>query len=60
MVEEGNTYRLRKLTKDVDDNAVIYVDQSVMNVLKWQRATPEGGAETTPPGMGGQWSRVRL
>lgn len=23
--------------KDGDDNAVIYVDQSVMNVLKWQR-----------------------
>ncbi|GAA2646789.1 hypothetical protein [Streptomyces lunalinharesii] len=35
VVEEGNTYRLRKLTKDA--NAVIYVDQSVMNVLKWQR-----------------------
>ncbi|MGQ5640321.1 MULTISPECIES: hypothetical protein [unclassified Streptomyces] len=36
VVEEGNTYRLRKLTKDGDDNALIYVDQSVMNVLKWQ------------------------
>ncbi|MEU6996067.1 hypothetical protein ABZ953_36120 [Streptomyces sp. NPDC046465] len=36
-VEEGNTYRLRKLTKDGDANAVIYVDQSVMNVLKWQK-----------------------
>ncbi|MET7906391.1 tyrosine-type recombinase/integrase [Streptomyces sp. NPDC005355] len=28
VVEEGNTYRLRKLTKDGDDNAVIYVDQA--------------------------------
>jgi integrase len=37
VVEEGNTYRLRKLTKDGDDNAVIYVDQAVMNVLKWQK-----------------------
>ncbi|WP_282205252.1 tyrosine-type recombinase/integrase [Kitasatospora fiedleri] len=37
VVEEGNTYRLRKLTKDGDDNAVIYVDQALMNVLKWQR-----------------------
>ncbi|MEU7427669.1 hypothetical protein [Streptomyces sp. NPDC040750] len=37
VVEEGNTYRLRKLTKDGDDNALIYVDQSVMNVLKWQK-----------------------
>ncbi|MFE3945846.1 tyrosine-type recombinase/integrase [Streptomyces sp. NPDC059118] len=37
VVEEGNAYRLRKLTKDGDNNARIYVDQSVMNVLKWQR-----------------------
>ncbi|MQS38377.1 site-specific integrase [Streptomyces katsurahamanus] len=37
VVEEGNTHRLRKLTKDGDDNAVIYVDQSVMDVLKRQR-----------------------
>ncbi|WP_351235130.1 hypothetical protein [Streptomyces sp. NPDC002133] len=37
VVEEGNTYRLRKLTKDGDDNALIYVDQAVMNVLKWQK-----------------------
>ncbi|MER5691725.1 tyrosine-type recombinase/integrase [Streptomyces mirabilis] len=37
VVEEGNTYRLRKLTKEGDDNALIYVDQSVMNVLKWQK-----------------------
>ncbi|MFI2619348.1 tyrosine-type recombinase/integrase [Streptomyces sp. NPDC018584] len=36
VVEEGNTYRLRKLTKDGDDNALIYVDQALMNVLKWQ------------------------
>lgn len=38
VVEEGNTYRLRKLTKDGDANAIIYVDQSVMNVLKRQKA----------------------
>ncbi|MFD8611956.1 hypothetical protein [Streptomyces sp. NPDC059631] len=37
MVEEANTYRLRKLTKDGDDNVVIYVDQSVINVLKWRK-----------------------
>ncbi|ARX82331.1 hypothetical protein SMD44_01741 [Streptomyces alboflavus] len=37
VVEEGNSYRLRKLTKDGDDNALIYVDQSVMNILKWQK-----------------------
>ncbi|MFD6437518.1 hypothetical protein [Streptomyces venezuelae] len=37
VVEEGNTYRLRKLTKDGDDNALTYLDQSVMNVLKWQK-----------------------
>ncbi|MCX4540386.1 hypothetical protein [Streptomyces sp. NBC_01565] len=37
VVEEGNTYRLRKLTKDGDDNAIICVDQALMNVLKWQK-----------------------
>jgi integrase len=37
VVEEGNTYRLRKLTKDGDDNAIIYVDRALMNVLKWQK-----------------------
>ncbi|MBH1936641.1 hypothetical protein I5Q34_20570 [Streptomyces sp. AV19] len=43
VVEEGNEYRLRKLTKDGDDNAVIYVDQSVMNVLKWQKRRQDAG-----------------
>ncbi|MFJ7907534.1 tyrosine-type recombinase/integrase [Kitasatospora sp. NPDC096204] len=38
VVEEGNSYRLRKLTKDGDDDAVIYVDQALLNVLKWQKA----------------------
>lgn len=28
VVEEGNTYRLRKRTKDGDDTAIIYVDQA--------------------------------
>lgn len=37
VVEEGNTHRLRKLTKDGDANAVVYVDQCVMNVLTWQK-----------------------
>ncbi|MFB7473221.1 tyrosine-type recombinase/integrase [Kitasatospora sp. NPDC056184] len=36
VVEEGNTFRLRKLTKDGDDNAVIYVDQGLLKVLRWQ------------------------
>jgi integrase len=34
VVEEGNTFRHRALTKDGDDGATIYVDQSVMSVLK--------------------------
>jgi integrase len=37
VVEEGSTFRLRRLTKDGDDNALIYVDQAVMNVLKLQK-----------------------
>ncbi|WP_344635792.1 tyrosine-type recombinase/integrase [Kitasatospora cystarginea] len=37
VVEEGNTFRLRRLTKDGDGGAVIYVDQAVMNVLKRQK-----------------------
>ncbi|MCM2390339.1 tyrosine-type recombinase/integrase [Streptomyces albipurpureus] len=37
VVEVGNTFLLRRLPKDGDDNARIYVDQSVMNVLKRQR-----------------------
>ncbi|GAA0455582.1 tyrosine-type recombinase/integrase [Streptomyces stramineus] len=36
VVEEGKTYRLRKLTKEGEDDAVIYVDQSLMDVLRWQ------------------------
>ncbi|MFJ4791911.1 tyrosine-type recombinase/integrase [Kitasatospora purpeofusca] len=37
VVEEGNTFRHRPLTKDGDDAASIYVDQAVMSVLKRQR-----------------------
>ncbi|BAJ32376.1 hypothetical protein KSE_66170 [Kitasatospora setae KM-6054] len=37
VVEEGSSFRLRRLTKDGDHNAVIYVDQAVMNVLKRQK-----------------------
>ncbi|MFE5853719.1 hypothetical protein ACFQ61_10960 [Streptomyces sp. NPDC056500] len=45
VVEEGNTYRLRKLTKDGDDNAIIYVDQALMNVLKWQKERQDAERE---------------
>ncbi|WP_335939344.1 tyrosine-type recombinase/integrase [Streptomyces sp. PTD5-9] len=39
VVEVGNKSVLRRLTKDGDDNAIIYVDQALMNVLKtqWER-----------------------
>ncbi|MFK0044494.1 tyrosine-type recombinase/integrase [Streptomyces sp. NPDC090741] len=49
VVEEGNTYRLRKLTKDGDADAVIYVDQSVMNVLKWQGERQQAERERLGP-----------
>ncbi|WP_146610496.1 MULTISPECIES: hypothetical protein [unclassified Streptomyces] len=52
LAEEGNTYRLRKLTKDGDDNAVIYVGQSVMNVLKWQRERQNAERER----LGSAWA----
>lgn len=39
------TYRLRKLTKDGDDNAIIYVDQGLMNVLKWQKERQDAERE---------------
>ncbi|MFI9258176.1 hypothetical protein ACIGT4_10705 [Streptomyces sioyaensis] len=52
VVEEGNTYRLRKLTKDGDANAVIYVDQSVMNVLKWQKERQDAERER----LGSAWT----
>ncbi|MGS2591383.1 hypothetical protein [Streptomyces hebeiensis] len=45
VVGEGNTYRLRKLTKDGDDNAIIYVDQALMNVLKWQKERQDAERE---------------
>ncbi|MFJ6123792.1 tyrosine-type recombinase/integrase [Streptomyces griseoviridis] len=51
VVEEGNTYRLRKLTKDGDDNAIIYVDQALMNVLKWQRERQQAEKEQ----LGERW-----
>ncbi|MEU6402406.1 hypothetical protein [Streptomyces sp. NPDC046985] len=47
----GDTYRLRKLTEDGDDNAVIYVDQSVMNVLKWQKQRQDAERER----LGSAW-----
>ncbi|GAA2133258.1 hypothetical protein GCM10009760_09240 [Kitasatospora kazusensis] len=52
VVEEGNTFRLRRLTKDGDDNAVIYVDQAVMNVLKWQRERQQAEMER----LGAEWN----
>ncbi|PNE32649.1 hypothetical protein AF335_19220 [Streptomyces eurocidicus] len=36
VVEEGNSFRLRKLTKDGDDEAIIYVDAAFLSVLWWQ------------------------
>ncbi|MFF5720629.1 tyrosine-type recombinase/integrase [Streptomyces buecherae] len=41
VVEEGNTFRLRRLTKDGDDKAVIYVDQSLLAILRWQKQRQE-------------------
>ncbi|WP_236246510.1 tyrosine-type recombinase/integrase [Streptomyces sp. CC210A] len=41
VVEIGNKSVLRRLTKDGDDNAIIYVDQSLMSVLKIQRERQE-------------------
>ncbi|WP_457031076.1 hypothetical protein [Kitasatospora sp. P5_F3] len=32
VVEAGNAFRLRRLTKDGDDNALIYVGRGVMDV----------------------------
>ncbi|GHG98593.1 hypothetical protein [Streptomyces rubradiris] len=52
VVEEGNTYRLRKLTKDGDANAVIYVDQSVINVLKWRKERQDAERER----LGSAWT----
>ncbi|MEU5427646.1 site-specific integrase [Streptomyces olivoreticuli] len=37
VVEVGNKAVLRRLTKDGDDNAIIYVDQALMSVLKVQQ-----------------------
>lgn len=37
VVEVANKSVLRRLTKDGDDNAIIYVDQALMSVLKVQR-----------------------
>ncbi|WP_159029708.1 tyrosine-type recombinase/integrase [Streptomyces marincola] len=37
VVEVGRGYELRRLTKDGDDKPIIYVDQSLMGVLKIQR-----------------------
>ncbi len=45
VIEEGKAYRLRKLTKDGDANAVISVDQSVTNVLKWQKERQDAERE---------------
>jgi hypothetical protein len=44
-------YRLRKLTKNGDDNARIYVDQSVMNVLKCQKERQDAERER----LGSAW-----
>ncbi|MFI5942164.1 tyrosine-type recombinase/integrase [Streptomyces uncialis] len=41
VVEVGNQSVLRRLTKDGDANAIIYVDQALMSVLKIQRERQE-------------------
>ncbi|WP_367132504.1 MULTISPECIES: tyrosine-type recombinase/integrase [Streptomyces] len=51
VVEEGKTFRLRKLTKDGEDDAVIYVDQALMDVLWWQWERQQYEKEV----LGGVW-----
>nr|WP_167532178.1 MULTISPECIES: tyrosine-type recombinase/integrase [Streptomyces] len=61
VVEEGNTYRLRKLTKDGDDNAVIYVDQSV-NVFArdgFKLYRGEAGGPQDPEKVSARWRTLR-
>ncbi|UED83171.1 tyrosine-type recombinase/integrase [Streptomyces profundus] len=41
VVEVGRGYRLRRLTKDGDDKPIIYVDQSLTNILKIQKERQE-------------------
>jgi integrase len=49
VVEVGNKSVLRRLTKDGDDNAIIYVDQALMSVLKRQRERQEMWKEQLGP-----------
>ncbi|MEV8344661.1 tyrosine-type recombinase/integrase [Streptomyces niveus] len=49
VVEIGNKSVLRRLTKDGDENAIIYVDPAVMNVLKVQRERQELWKERLGP-----------
>lgn len=51
VVELGNKSVLRRLTKDGDDNVIIYVDPAVMNVLMVQRARQELWKEQ----LGSRW-----
>ncbi|MFD4771179.1 tyrosine-type recombinase/integrase [Streptomyces niveus] len=56
VVEIGNKSVLRRLTKDGDENAIIYVDQAVMNVLKVQRERQELWKER----LGSRWGEHGL
>ncbi|MCJ0870293.1 site-specific integrase [Streptomyces sp. AP-93] len=49
VVEVGNKSVLRRLTKDGDDNAIIYVDQALMGVLKVQQERQEMWRERLGP-----------
>jgi integrase len=51
VVEVGNKSVLRRLTKDGDDNAIIYVDQSLMDVLKIQHGRQQMWKEE----LGSNW-----
>ncbi|KUJ70830.1 hypothetical protein ACZ90_00485 [Streptomyces albus subsp. albus] len=54
VVEEGNTFRLRRLTKDGDDKPVIYVDQAMMSVLKIQKERQDAERERLGEDWGDQ------
>ncbi|MEV7285275.1 hypothetical protein AB0O01_12045 [Streptomyces sp. NPDC093252] len=47
VVEVGNKSVLRRLTKDGDDNALIYVDQALMSVLKVTPGGPQDAGQVS-------------
>lgn len=56
VVEVGNESVPRRLTKDGDDNATIYVDQALMNVLKIHRERQQMSKER----FGSNWDNHDL